>query len=96
MTCGAILGYAEPTARITIDGRERQVARGITVAAALLCDLDGEFRRAASGGAPRSVFCGMGSCYNCAVWIDGRRTIRACLTPVADGMVVETRREVAS
>lgn len=38
--------------------------------------------------APRGLYCGMGVCFECAVTIDGE-TMRACITQVRDGMVVE-------
>jgi predicted molibdopterin-dependent oxidoreductase YjgC len=33
----------------------------------------------------------MGVCWDCALVIDGRPNQRACMTPVADGMRVETQ-----
>ena len=41
-------------------------------------------------GEPRGLFCGMGVCYDCLVTVDGRRSVRACLEPVCDGMRIET------
>lgn len=40
--------------------------------------------------APRGLYCGMGVCFECAVTIDGE-TMRACITQVRDGMVVEVQ-----
>ena len=39
-------------------------------------------------GAPRGLHCGMGACFDCVVTVDGRIGQRACMTKVADGMVV--------
>jgi NADH dehydrogenase/NADH:ubiquinone oxidoreductase subunit G len=36
----------------------------------------------------------MGLCYECLVTVDGIPNVRACLTPVAEGMVVETTATV--
>ena len=47
------------------------------------------FRRDA-GGSPRGLFCGIGNCYECLVTVDGVPNVRACVTPVAAGMVIET------
>lgn len=33
----------------------------------------------------------MGQCWDCALVINGRPNQRACMTPVADGMRVETQ-----
>lgn len=84
-------GPAAPL-RIVVDGRDREVAPGMTVAAALLLDRVTSFRRTPGTGAPRALFCGMGSCYDCVVTVDGRGAVRACLTPVAEGMDVRTGR----
>jgi len=58
---------------------------GETVAAALtavgIVDL-----RLTREGRPRGIFCGMGVCFDCIVSIDGRRSQRACMTKVRDGM----------
>ena len=60
---------------------------GETIAAALSAAGIVAFRRTASG-APRGLHCGMGACFDCVVTVDGRIGQRACMTKVADGMVV--------
>jgi len=77
------------TVEIVADGRAVRVAAGITVAAALLDGGVTAFRRSVSGAA-RGPLCGMGTCYECRVTIDGVPHRRACLTLVAGGMAVET------
>jgi predicted molibdopterin-dependent oxidoreductase YjgC len=44
-------------------------------------------------GEPRAFLCGIGVCFDCLVTVDGVRSTRACVTPVAEGMVVETQRD---
>jgi sarcosine oxidase subunit alpha len=39
-------------------------------------------------GTPRGIFCNIGHCMECRVTVDGLPGIRACLTPVREGMVV--------
>lgn len=39
-------------------------------------------------GEPRLPLCNMGTCFDCAVTVDGRALVRSCLTPVEDGMEV--------
>ena len=34
----------------------------------------------------------MGVCQDCLVTVDGRPNVRACVTPVRDGMRVESQR----
>lgn len=36
---------------------------------------------------PRGLFCGIGSCYDCLLTIDGQPNQRACLASAADGLV---------
>jgi len=74
---------------ILADGRSVRVPAGVTVAAALLDLGISAFRRSVSGE-PRAPLCGMGSCYECRVTIDGVAHRRACLVTVADGMRVMT------
>src|SRR5690606_10110261 len=44
----------------------------------------------AKNGEPRGIFCGMGVCHDCLVTVDGRASVRSCLTTAVDGMVVES------
>ncbi|MDX2299886.1 MAG: (2Fe-2S)-binding protein [Xanthomonadaceae bacterium] len=41
------------------------------------------------------AYCGMGVCHCCLVRVDGREKQRACMTPVVDGMVIETIRSLS-
>src|SRR5439155_11232919 len=45
---------------------------------------------------PRGYFCGTGKCANCLVRVDGVPNARACVTPVRDGMKVETQNAFPS
>lgn len=73
---------------VTLDGRELQVAGGVSVAVALLNAGVTTLRRSLVG-APRGPVCGMGSCFECRMRIDGV-SVRTCLEPVRDGMRIET------
>jgi predicted molibdopterin-dependent oxidoreductase YjgC len=77
--------------RFHFDGEELQAYAGETVASALIAAGRRTLRRTAGAGEARGVFCGMGVCFECLVEIDGRRSAQACLTPVAEGMRVETQ-----
>jgi aerobic-type carbon monoxide dehydrogenase small subunit (CoxS/CutS family) len=80
-----------PAASVIIraDGHEVRVPAGISVAAALADLGTGAFRRSVSGES-REPVCGMGTCYECRVTIDGAPHRRACLVLVANGMRIET------
>lgn len=73
------------TVVVQIDGRRVAVAAGSTVAAALWNAGQRVFRRSPTGEA-RAPLCGMGSCFECRVTIDGVAHVRACLEAVRDGM----------
>ncbi len=74
------------TVRIFVDGVEYEVPRGVSVARAL--EMIGfEFGR--PGSRKPSIPCGTGGCWACALVIDGSLE-RTCITPVRDGMRIET------
>lgn len=80
-----------PPATVTIhaDGRAIQVPAGISVAAALLELRVMAFRHSVAGEW-RGPLCGMGTCYECRVTINGAPHRRACLVRVAEGMEIVT------
>jgi sarcosine oxidase subunit alpha len=74
---------------IEVDGATLRVPEGTTVAVALLGA--GVHRlRSSVRGAPRGPLCGMGTCLECRVTIDGMPHRRACLELVRPGMRVVT------
>ena len=80
---------------IVVDGRETLVAAGITVAAAVLGLGIAAFRRSVSGER-RAPLCGMGTCQECRLTIDGVAHRRSCLVVVSEGLHVSTAEESAS
>jgi predicted molibdopterin-dependent oxidoreductase YjgC len=87
---------SEPADAVTIvaDGREVRVPAGVSVAAALIGAGQHAFRRSVTGE-ERGPLCGMGICHECRVTIDGLPHQRACLVPVAEGLVVCTTSQVS-
>ncbi len=79
---------------VSIDGQSVVAYAGETVAAVLLAQGRRTFRQTARTGAGRGLFCGIGICYDCLVTVDGMPNVRACLTPVAAGAVIETGTKV--
>lgn len=73
---------------IRVDGSEVHADAGSSVAAVLLAR-GVAFRRSVTGE-PRAALCGMGSCHECRVTIDGVAHRRACLTLVRPGLEVRT------
>jgi predicted molibdopterin-dependent oxidoreductase YjgC len=76
--------------RIQIDGVEHHVTPGLSVAVALWNVGIRGFRRSLHGQ-PRAPLCGMGTCFECRVTIDGLPDQRSCQTPCHEGMQVRTR-----
>ncbi|MBM9618442.1 (2Fe-2S)-binding protein [Streptomyces zhihengii] len=74
---------------VVVDGRPLPAAPGDTVAAVMML-AGASFRRDRDGG-PRAPLCNLGACFECAATVDGRPLTRTCLTPVREGMTVETR-----
>ncbi|NPV55294.1 MAG: (2Fe-2S)-binding protein [Anaerolineae bacterium] len=80
--------------QVTVDGKTVAAYEGETVAAVLTANGIHTFRLTREHKHPRGLYCGMGVCYECLVRVDGVDNVRACMTAVADGMVVETCKEV--
>jgi len=74
---------------ITVDGVPLPAYEGETIAGALLAS-GGSAWRHTPHGQPRGLYCGIGLCFDCLVTVNGTPNVRACLTPVAPGMVVES------
>ena len=75
---------------IEVDGQPIEAYGGEMLAAALLASGRRTFRHTDKDHAPRGLFCGMGVCFECLVTVDDVPYVRACMTPVRAGMVVET------
>ena len=70
---------------LEFDGRPLSAHAGETIASALAAAGSHVVRRSARLGQARGVFCNMGICYECLVYLDGQ-VVRACMTEVRDGM----------
>lgn len=75
---------------LRVDGRSITCNAGATVAVAALNAGVTRFRTSVTGSA-RGPLCGMGTCGECRVTIDGNPHQRACLVPAREGMDVQTR-----
>jgi sarcosine oxidase subunit alpha len=76
--------------RITVDGLVVEAQEGETLLVALW-NAGVRVVRTSVSGEPRAALCGMGTCFECRVAVDGEANRRACLTPVRDGLEVRTR-----
>ena len=73
------------------DGRVVTAHPGETIGAALLAVGIRHLRTTRVAGSPRGLLCGIGSCFDCLVTVDGRTSQRACLTPAAPDIEVEVQ-----
>lgn len=87
-----VLGMAPRRAAVTFtfNGRPFTAGDGEMLAAALFANGIQTLRATGREGAPRGLYCAIGHCFECQVRVDGRSGVRACLTPVRDGMVVSS------
>ncbi|MFZ5824813.1 MAG: (2Fe-2S)-binding protein [Bacillota bacterium] len=76
--------------RFSFNGRPVEGREGEPIAAALLAAGIKTLRRTCHTDDPRGLYCGIGHCFECRVTVNGEGGIRSCLTPVAEGMRVES------
>lgn len=88
-----ILGEQKEDKLVTImvDGKEMQAKEGEMILAALIANGKIINRYTAKRNEPRGLFCGIGQCTDCAMVVNGKPNVRTCVTPVKEGMVIETQ-----
>jgi predicted molibdopterin-dependent oxidoreductase YjgC len=88
------VGRTDTPIVVTVDGEALPGVAGQTVAGILLASGRLSWRTTRSG-APRGVFCGIGSCFDCVLTVNGVPDVRACRRRAADGDEIRTqsRRE---
>ncbi len=62
---------------------------------AILC-VAADVRLSEFGDGHRAGFCLMGACQDCWVWTEEGTRLRACSTPVIEGMRIRTRQPEAT
>ena len=72
-----------------LDGRPAQALAGDTVLTAILVT-QRRVRASEFSGQPRAGFCLIGACQDCWVRTEAGARVRACSTPIADGMRILT------
>jgi len=76
---------------IYCDGKPIEAIEGEPIASALMSAGIRSFRTTAKRNEPRGVFCAIGRCTDCMMIVDGKPNTRTCITPVREGMKVETQ-----
>lgn len=82
---------ARRAVKIEVDGEEIEALEGEPVAAALLAAGKTTFRYTRKFHEPRGVYCAIGRCTDCMMIVDGMPNVRTCVTPVREGMFIETQ-----
>lgn len=88
-----ILGPLEKRKEVNIivDGKAIKAIEGEPIASALIASGIMTFRKTIKKETPRGYFCGIGRCTDCMMIVNGVRNIRTCITPVKEGMQIETQ-----
>lgn len=88
-----ILGPETCKEKVTIyyDGQSIDAFSGEPIAAALIAIGVKKFRITQKNRENRGLFCAIGRCTDCVMIVDGIPNTRTCITPVRDGMTVETQ-----
>ena len=76
---------------ITVDGKPVKAVKGETILAALLAEGIIINRYTTKRHEPRGLFCAIGQCTDCMMVVNGMPNVRTCITPVEEGMTVETQ-----
>lgn len=87
-----LAGNDRAPVRIAIDGRPHTAMAGDTVLTAVLT-AGRRVRGSEFGDGARAGFCVMGACQDCWVALADGRRLRACTTPVVEGMQILTAAE---
>lgn len=93
-----ILGEA-PERRLvkfTYDGKTLEGYEGEPIAAALRVAGVMAHRYTKKKHEPRGVFCAIGRCTDCVMVVNGKPNVRTCITPLEEGMTVETQYGVSN
>ncbi len=75
----------------TLDGKEMSGFEGEPIAAALKASGVEIHRYTAKEHKPRGIFCAIGRCTDCVMIVNGQPNVRTCITPLAEGMEVQTQ-----
>ena len=88
-----ILG-ASPAGKLVdfyYDGKKLQGYEGASIAMARRVNGIMIHRYTAKRHEPRGVFCAIGRCTDCVMVVDGQPNVRTCITPLREGMKVQTQ-----
>ncbi len=74
-----------------VDGKEYEGYEGEPIAAALHANGIRVYRKSMVLERPRGFFCAVGKCSSCFMVVNGTPNVRVCITPLKEGMRIETQ-----
>lgn len=80
----------------TFDEKELQGYEGEPIAAALKAAGVIVHRYTQKQHKPRGIFCAIGRCTDCVMIVNGKPNIRTCITPLEEGMKIQTQYGVSA
>ncbi len=78
------------------DGQSMEGFEGEPIAVALRANGVMIHRYTSRLGHPRGVFCAIGRCTDCVMIVDGQLNVRTCVTPLQEGIKIETQYGIKS
>lgn len=81
------------TIHFTFNNKQLEGLQGDSIGSALLANSIRTLRHDLSTGEPRGLFCGIGHCYECRVKVVDQGSVRACITPIKENMIIESERD---
>ena len=92
-----ILGKQEKgrVVKFLYDGNELTGYEGEPIAAALKAAGVMTHRYTKKDHKPRGIFCAIGRCTDCVMIVNGKPNVRTCVTPLEEGMKVQTQYGVS-
>ncbi len=77
----------------TYNGRDLVGYEGDTIAAALHDNGIMHYSNSIVNKRPRGFYCAIGNCGSCNMTVDGILNVKTCITPLKDGMIVESDKD---
>lgn len=77
--------------KFTYNGKILEGYKGEPIAAALKVAGVMAHRYTKKKHEPRGIFCAIGRCTDCVMVVNGKPNVRTCITPLEEGMTVETQ-----
>jgi len=74
------------------NGQSVSGEEGQSIAAALLNSGVTELRKTRFEGEPRTIFCGIGICFDCVVTVNNVANQRSCLIEITDGAEIVSQK----